>query len=393
MKFLNAKKIRGFSLIQLMVSTILGSILVAAFVSTFKESSNSLSEMLIKQQAEEVSRVLQKLFKDDLQIAVSLRLGCDAALLINCNDIPVKSGMMPLPNVRLSNPIISTPIRASDIHPASLSGPTEAFGLYDGIRIAAYDDLANDSNCRIAPRRNGFDNPSTTEAAFWVDENSTAGCNAIFRPGALLVAMHQDATSSTSSIFQVTQASRDPGLQLLKIETSDVSIFNQRGGLRTSGFRENTRLLPIKFIEWMADATGRLYRREIRGGRGEEGEEGGALQVPGGWRLMAQSLDGLHFYPRTLNAEFARTFSETTPSVEETAPNDFNPMPDVNALTRQVLGVTVRFVVKSTQLDPKGRDWNNPLPGAPSLMPGSEQARFIKAESRFFVFMNNRMMN
>lgn len=178
-----------------------------------------------------------------------------------------------------------------------------------------------------------------------------------------------------SNVFQITAltdlggASTSPD-QLQVDAQSSSSIFNQSGGLALSGFSSAARIFPIKLVEWAVQPGEGLYRREIIPTQS-------SLNGYGQWNLVQADVEGIQFFPIT---------ATTTSIVEHERTMQFTSDSSNNGI-EDIVGVSVRMVVKAQKPATDGTLYDNPLTAA------VENDPYPRQEQKFFVDMQNAHTN
>ncbi len=308
MRRLKGNSTSGFSLIQLMVSSVLVALIVVGALRSFKNSSQTLMTQKALDNGSERVTFVQKLLLQDIQRAADLNAPCGGTTGIACSGYAVQAGVTPLTSATVSTLNYSN---AEAFRPTS-AFLTAATTPYDALRIVTIDEEANDVSCPLpASSLSGAVNPDPSGLTFTVNLNENAACAQLLANAVGKIFMVQQLTVNgmrsvpvdsqdhyQTVLIQITGATVSGNV--LTAEVSGGSLFNTvdptGAGIPVLQAFSNgrpTRLYPVKFIEWAVDAESQeLKRRVFRGA--PSGFTFGA------WQVISKNLETFHFgIPRT----------------------------------------------------------------------------------------------
>jgi len=375
---------RGFSLIELMIAIALLSFLGLEIAQYLKRQQ---ATMLASESSEanlQRSEIVKQLFNGDLKNAVYIQPSCEENPGPNrdvdrpCAEIKIPSGFMIYPGAGYTELNGATDILPPDNLEANVEDLTYAS---DAIRFALYD-FEGSFNCSLSKEESV--NPSITDSVGGEAERLWAGpeCEDLIEEGHLYVLVEmfdEDPYSYTAddyiqyaNVFQATDVSVDPGVEVQIDALSTENLFNQPGGLGLSGYSNYARIYPIKFVEWAYDdgsgdhAKG-LYRREIIP----------TAQDPEGyqdWKLIDATVDGIQFYPVTIGSAGFTQHNRTM---------SFDDTDTANDGMEDIRGVTTRIVFKSPRARTDGSTYDNPLTDT------VESDAYPRLDTSFYVGLQN----
>lgn len=370
----------GFTLIELTIALLIVSFLGIAMANYLRKSNVNMSSSDASSELHSHLSVLQKMLTEDIRQAAYINPSCatnpaSSSATTSCSNLKIRGGIMPMPGTTAS---AIDELTNFDL-PSNLEYSTSALSeSSDALRLVVFN-FSDSTNCRLNPYKTS--NPSSTSGTatgaerFWTLRE---GCSTILSTGGLYIIMEAFDDDSTiySNVFQVTAltdlggtATSSDQLQIDAASTNN--LYNQVGGLGLSGFTSNARIYPIKIIEWAFESgTGLsgpgLYRREISPSSSD-------LQGYGTWNLVQSSMDGIQFFPVTMTSTSVVEHQRTMQFTSDTANNGIE----------DILGVSVRVVLKSSKATSTGGPYDNPLT---STVEGDQYPRL---ETKFFINARN----
>ena len=366
------KRSRGFSLTELMVASLLIAALGMGVTSYLKKSKSTMVTGDINDTVRNSSSFVQKLLTSDLQQVVYLNPSCDtnqasSVATTLCSNVKVRGGITPLPGLDKTGVNALTSFGL----PGNITASTASLSnSNDGIRLLEFN-FANTFTCRLNPRHSGV-NPSQTSGTGSGAERMWAHpqCAGNLSVGGLYVLMQEFSSVVYSNVFQITAMSTvtlaDTTTELQIDAQSTSNSFNQPGGLGLSGYTNEARIYPVKFVEWTADSTG-LWKRDITPT---------STNMTGyqSWVKIQGDVEGIQFYPLTVPTAGPVEHQRTMQYTSDTANNGIE----------DIRGVSPRFVIKSNRATQEiGKTYTNPLLSSPTA------DAYPRKETKFFVNLKN----
>lgn len=372
------KKASGFSLIELSVSLLLVSAMGLGISNYLSKNTKNLSSSDTLRELDQDIRLVNRQLTEDIRQAVFINPSClgnalSASTSINCSSIIIRGGVTPLPATNKydlnTNSDFSLPSNLED-DVAQLTKETDAarlalFDFDDQFDCALYKDES------VQPI-----NPSQSAEELYLDSD----CLSKVSTGKIYIIVEPSPDNSTiySNAFQITAITESSGY--LTVETdSTANKYNQIGGLGLSGFTSQSRIFPIKLVEYAVDQTNLgLYRREISPTSQD-------LTGLGSWKVVNAKVEGIHFHPITVTSAGATEHNRSmilgadidgNGTIDITDPENNNGIEDIR-------GLSPRLVLRSTNETNSEVGTDNPMTSA------VESDHYGRRELKFFAGLKN----
>lgn len=370
--------ISGFSLIELSVSLLLVSAMGLGISNYLSKNTKNLSSSDTLRELDQDVRLVNRQLTEDIRQAVFINPSClgnalSSSTSINCSSIIIRGGVTPLPATNKSDLNVNSDFSLPSNLEVDVDNLTKET---DAVRLALFDfddqfDCALYKDESVQPI-----NPSQSTEELYLDSDCVSKISA----GKIYIIVEPSSDNSTvySNVFQITSITDSSGY--LTVETSSISNkYNQAGGLGLSGFTSQSRIFPIKLVEYAVDQTNLgLYRREISPTSQD-------MTGLGSWKVVNSKVEGIHFHPITVTSAGA---TEHNRSMILGADIDGNGTIDItdpenNDGIEDIRGLSPRLVLRSSSETNSEIGTDNPMTSA------VESDNYGRRELKFFAGLKN----